>query len=380
MERGNLSNDDLVNRVAAVATRLTTSDSVFGLSAWELKAGGTLGAVMDGIRGEDGKHRHIKEGYQYVGGFPAHLWKLATADENYRLLSEGIKTFWTRWETIKPYLRERMNYVSVGPGTGEKDKIILQRLREVAGDEKVLYVPIDLSPDLLRIAVTESTAGLRDGLVVMPIQLDITRPKAMKGLKELLDELNAGTPMLVSVLGNTLANFQEDRAALGPIKKLLTQDKDRLLIELATSIEATPDLARKARAEYDGSGSFRRFVMATLSDFTNCRLDSPELVKYEAEVDDGVIEITANYVAPIDGRVIFRDDEHFAINAKDQIELLITRKYTDTALTRLLRGFHEVERAREWYDDEFGLVTILLALPAAAEESLSKPHTHPVGG
>jgi len=367
-------------RVATVATRLTTLDTLFGFSAWDLQATGTLGAVMDGIRGEEGKHRHIKEGYQYVGGFPAHLWKLATADENYRLLSEGIKTFWKRWEIIKSHLTEQINYVSIGPGTGEKDRAILQRLQEVAGTAKILYVPIDLSPDLLRIAVIESTRELkRDRLVVMPIQLDITRPKAIKALKELLDELSAGTPKLVSVLGNTLANFRDDAAALALITKLMTHRGDRLLIELATATEATPELARQARAEYEGSGSFRRFVMATLSDFTNCRLDSPEMVKYDSIAADGVIEITANYIAPKAGKVIFRDDEHFTMKAKEKIELLITRKYTDAALAKLTRGFVEIENAPESYDDRFGLVTKLLAVTPSGDPQ-PRPKTHPVGG
>jgi L-histidine N-alpha-methyltransferase len=376
-----LSDDDLMSRVATVATRLTTLDSQFGFSAWELQNSGTLGAVMDGIRGEDGKHRHIKEGYQYVGGFPAHLWKLATADDNYRLLSEGIKTFWKRWHKIRPHLNEHMNYVSIGPGTGEKDHAILKWLQEVSGEAKILYVPIDLSPDLLRTAVIESTKELeRDRLVVMPIQLDITRDKAMRALKDLLDELNAGTPKLVSLLGNTLANFRDDAGALAPITKLIVPGRDKLLVELATATEATPELARQARAEYEGSGSFRRFVMATLSDFTNCRLDDPEMVKYDSTAVAGVIEVTANYVAPKAAKVIFRDDEHFAIRAKEKIELLITRKYTDAALAKLLRGFEEVESAPESYDDnKFGLVTKLLAAKAQRDTQPS-PRPHPVGG
>lgn len=374
-----MSNDELMSRVATAATRLTTLDTSLGFSAWELETAGTLGEVMGGIRGDDGKPRHIKEGYQYVGGFPAHLWKLATADDNYRLLSEGIKTFWKRWQKIRPHLREPMNYVSIGPGTGEKDRSILKHLQEVSGGAKILYVPIDLSPELLKTAVVESTREMdTDRLVVMPIQLDITREKAMRDLKAVLQELNAGTRMLVSVLGNTLANFQDDAAALRLIANLISSPTDRLLVELATATEATPESARRAKTEYEGSGSFRRFVMATLSDFTNCRLESPETVRYESNSADGVVQVTANFTVPKAFNVIFRDGETFTLKAKEEIELLTTRKYTQSALATLLAGFTEIATGPTSYDGEFGLVTKLLGVDGV-DDSATQPPTHPVG-
>jgi L-histidine Nalpha-methyltransferase len=375
---------DATARAAAVSGRLTQLDTSLGICIWELRTADRIGDIMDGIRGADNQPRHIKEGYQYVGGFPAHLWKLATADDRYRLLSHGIKTFSQRWRKLRQNITTPLHYVSIGPGTGEKDRAVLTYLQELAGDDKLIYVPIDISPELLKTGIIEATQEVDvEKLVVIPILADITSDFALTDLRTVLADIGKDEGMLISVLGNTLANFRDDKATLDRLASLLLGPRDKLLVEVATTTNVTEEAAKRVKTEYEGSPSFRRFVMATLSDFTNCTLDGGGGgVHYDSIARDGVIQLTANYTNPRATRVVFRDGEDFALKANEQIELLITRKYSDEALDRLLSDFDYVRTSLTQYSDEFGVVTKLVGMEGQElelDDPQPAPRNHPAG-
>lgn len=374
---------DATARAAAVSGRLTQLDTSLGVCIWELRTADRIGDVMDGIRGAEGEPKHIKEGYQYVGGFPAHLWKLATADDRYRLLSHGIKTFSQRWRKLRQHITTPLHYVSIGPGTGEKDRAILKYLQELAGDDKLIYVPIDISPELLKTGIIEATQEVDvDNLVVVPILADITSDLAFSDLRTVLADLDNDEGLLISLLGNTLANFRDDETMIRRLATLLRGPRDKLLVEVATTVSATDDAAKRVKTEYEGSPSFRRFVMATLSDFTNCTLDGGAGgVHYESVAHDGVIRLTANYSADKATKVVFRDGEDFGLKAHEDIELLITRKYTSAAIDALLSDFQDVKSSPTPYSEEFGVVTKLVGggrREPGDEESAARRH-HPAG-
>jgi len=157
------------------------------LGLWERGTAVRIGQVTQAIKGGKKKLRRIEDGYQYVGGFPAHMWKLATADAQYKTLSHGIHTFPSRWNTLRSEIGSRMNYVSIGPGTGEKDGFVLKHLEGLASSP-IVYIPVDISSDLLRMSLDVSMQGIDDTIIdVLPVELDIASDLGLEGLKKVID-------------------------------------------------------------------------------------------------------------------------------------------------------------------------------------------------
>lgn len=346
------------DRLSALTRQLAAQDSPLALGLWERGTGVRIGEVTRAIKGASRQVRRIEDGYQYVGGFPAHMWKLATADTQYKTLSYGIQTFPNRWNVLKESIGSRVHYVSIGPGTGEKDAIILKHL-ESLGSSPIVYIPVDISADLLRMSLEVSVQGIKDGDVdVLPVELDIASERGLQGLKEVIGLMTDG-PVLISLLGNTLANFRDDQNMLARIATLLSSPDDMLLMELATAQEATDDLAAKAGSEYEGSVSFRHFVMAALTQYTNCTSESGDVV-HQGRVVGDAIEVATLFTARKRLMIYVNDNDHFNLPAKGSIELYRSRKYTPNALETLLASFTEISHENTPYSNEFGVVTSLL--------------------
>lgn len=234
--------DDLsasfADRLAELTRLLAEEDSPLALGLWERGTAVRIGRVTQAIKGGSKQVRRIEDGYQYVGGFPAHMWKLATADSQYKTLSHSINTFPSRWNVLRECIDSRMHYVSIGPGTGEKDGFVLKHLATLAS-APIAYIPVDISADLLRMSLDISMQGVDEASIdVLPIELDIASDLGLEGLKKVIDLMTDG-PVLMSLLGNTLANFAKDEDMLERIATLLSGAADMLLMELATTRAAT---------------------------------------------------------------------------------------------------------------------------------------------
>ncbi len=363
--------ESFADRLSKLTRLLAAQDSPLALGLWE--RGGTIriGKVTKAIKDVS---RRIEDGYQYVGGFPAHMWRLATADPSYKTLQYGIVSFPRRWNELKHEISSPMHYVSIGPGTGEKDAAILKHLQTLA-DSPIVYIPVDISADLLRMSLDVSLQEIDEGHVdVLPIELDVASERGLQGLKQVIEQMTHG-PVLISLLGNTLANFREDEAMLKDITELLSGPDDLLLMELATTREATKDLALKAGSEYNGSVSFSNFVMAALTQYTNCTHESGSIV-HKGQVIDGAIEIRTRFTASEPLMIYVNDTDHFELEVDDGIELYRSRKYTPESLDRLFSDLVEVKKEPTPFSKDFGVVTSLLRLKSAADVG----RTHFVAG
>ena len=346
----------------------------------ELGTANRMGEVLKSIRGgSDGQRKHIKEGYQYVGVVAAQMWKAATVDDNYPTLSWGITSFNERWDKIKTKITVPRHYVSIGAGTGEKDRTILNHLNSLnrSGADRLIYVPVDISTELLKAAVRESTKDIgKDRIRVIPIQLDITRRDALRELRSVLNVLFDGTGAIVSLLGNTLANFRDDEQMLELLSSTVLSSDDMLLLELATTTGVTPAIIKNAEAEYDSSRSFRHFAMATLGDLTDCTLKVGKVV-CEGAGSNKHLQLVAKFRPLKATTVAFRDGETFRLGAKDAIELYMSRKYTEEGLQALVSAFQPISSEASSISeqrDHFGIVTQLLRLKdGAAKEDQSHP-------
>ena len=344
------------DRLSELTRRLAARDSPLALGLWERGATVRIGKVASALKGVS---RRIEDGYQYVGGFPAHMWRQAASDSTYKTLHYGIVTFPQRWNLLRQKIDSRIHYVSIGPGTGEKDAAILAHLESLT-TEPIVYIPVDISADLLRMSLEVSVQQIDDDKIdVLPVELDITSNQGLDGLREVIDRMTDGGPVLISLLGNTLANFRDDKKQLLRISTLLSSPDDMLLLELATTREASEDCALAAGEEYDGSVSFSNFVMAALTQYTNCTPGSGDVVHQGRAVGD-VIEVGTLFTAKEPLTVYVSDTDQFVLQKDESIELYRSRKYSPRALESMLEGFHELESGDTEYSEYFGVVTMLL--------------------
>ena len=123
-----------------------------------------------------GDGKQILSGYSYWGIEPAIAWQHACRDPYYPVMKDGIDSFTQRWNDLQPALGgTKFHYVSLGPGTGEKDRTVLQTLQPTYPE--MLYVPVDMSSEMLRICLQP----IRDLPFIkafrrqlLPVQLDFS--------------------------------------------------------------------------------------------------------------------------------------------------------------------------------------------------------------
>jgi len=364
--------------IPTIADALKRSGSSFGFVLSEIPGNDRIGEVMNAIKGIEGESKYIKEGYQYVGDGSAHQWRLATADDHYPTMSYGITSFHKEWQDIQARLTCPYHYVSIGPGTGEKDREVLQHLVGMLGDdEKIVYVPVDISPQLLRMGVNSAlrATGLLDKVDVLPMELDIASERELETLKVVVEELGATAGVLISLLGNTLSNFHNPDSVLSSLGSLLSSEEDRLFLEVATTHKADETHVRRAAAEYQGSDPFLMFAMETLCDYTDLPRES-DRVKAVGELEEDIIKVTTNYQMDKATKVrIGRSRSTFTLRKNEPIELIVCRKFTDGALLSMLQEFNEIGVHRSIPNKGFGSTMYLLS---ASKDSRHLARSHPV--
>ena len=158
-------------------------------------------------------------------------------------MKDGIESFTQRWNDLQPVLGgTKFHYVSLGPGTGEKDRTVLQSLQPTYPE--MLYVPVDMSSEMLRICLQP----IRDLPFIkafrrqlLPVQLDFSSDENLDELMALRDRLMGDEPILWALLGNTAANFEDDLELIERIATLL-RAQDVLMLEVATATELAGDV------------------------------------------------------------------------------------------------------------------------------------------
>lgn len=329
----------------------------------------------------NGQGKQIASGFSYWGIEPSVAWAKACHDPYYPVMRKGIETFPRRWRQIEQRLgRHPVHYVSLGPGTGEKEQIILRHLHR--SGNLLSYIPVDMSAEMLRMAVQEAT---RDELLprseVFPVQLDFSDVPNLQEFRRLLGHLTQGEPVLFAMLGNTLANFWEDGALLSQLAELLTQ-QDQLVLEVASTRAVNDELAEAAAAEYARSSTFWNFVTSTLVSKTNLKVTRQNVHFIGEAEDERAIRVVVVYRNDTGGNISFRlaDGAHGDLFPDETIRLLVTRKYLrGAALDDMLRraGLVSVDVHGSPFaaggGARFGLDLFLLRRASAGEEQGSMP-------
>jgi L-histidine Nalpha-methyltransferase len=328
-----------------------------------------LAELIEGFQGDfpDGEGKRITSGFSYWGVLPASAWSVACADRiGYKVAGQGISTFAERWPAIRDALEDKQNYhyVSLGPGTGDKDATVLKAL----GGERTgtLYFPVDMSAEMLGLAslVTSRAVGSQNTLA---IQLDFSLRQNLRLLRAKLDAILPGEPILFSMLGNSLGNVDHDQRLLKYLsEELLRHPSDRLLVEVATTKGVDERRLDAAQREYRLSNSFKQWVVSALFAYTNLPRELQRLVFTCSADDDRGLTLRVFYrnSDPRAGNFLLFDFSSIPFEKNECIRVELTRKYLSTGIDTLLKGA-ELDRVIEKNQEldsthGFGLSLLLL--------------------
>ncbi|BAZ25447.1 histidine N-alpha-methyltransferase [Kalymmatonema gypsitolerans NIES-4073] len=300
-----------------------------------------LAELTQELRGEfstTGDGKEILSGFSYWGIGPTIAWDHACNDRFYLVMKESIESFRSRWYQIhsNSIKGQEYHYVSLGVGTGEKDQFILSLL--LNGNPNLLYFPVDMSSEMLRLGVQQATQGAQlKGSHVLPIQIDFSIERNVSELRKLLDRVLNDSPVLFSLLGNTLANFQQDTELLQTLSQLMRRE-DKLLIEVATTEDLNEEAAQKAAQEYAKTKSFREFVTSALLQNTDLHIDlNSVFFEGSIEADKAILikilyrNLTGNKI-----QVVLPDRSVMNFEDQDTIRLYLTRKYTSAGIEKII--------------------------------------------
>jgi L-histidine N-alpha-methyltransferase len=295
-----------------------------------------IGLISDLSRSFDasGDGKRITSAHAYAGMGAALAWAAVCRDP-LGVPRTSVETFPARWRELRGSApAEPCHYVSLGPGDGRKDEVLLEDLSSANRD--LCYLPVDAGEELLHLAVRSVIRRL--GLPtdrVMSLPWDFSLRENAAALRRLLDELFGSTPVLFSLLGNTIAGFDADASVLGLVASLLRPD-DRLLLEVEVTGELTDRLAALAADEQAQSPAFGEYATAAVREHTDLDVkwddaevlgvvesDRALLVKTVCRADDDL-----RLTLPNRAKVPFRFD--------DTVRVALSRKYSPAGLAALV--------------------------------------------
>lgn len=327
--------------LAALEAALTETEFAWSLSLIGEGQARKLAILAADLRrpcSQTGDGKRIASGFSYLGAEEAIAWKRACQDPLYSVMQESIASFGGRWSRVRPALPgPAYHYVSLGPGDGQKDRVILQ---DLAGhNPQLCYVAVDMSIEMLRLGVhgLMPQLGLSSSRT-LPVQLDFSAPDNVDELCRLLDRLLGEQPIVFSLLGNTLANFDDDAGLLRMLSSRLLRPQDRLVLEVATTPVLDRELAQEAAEEYGRSRGFREFVTTALMHHTDLKIDMDSvLYRGDLENDRGLlVKMIYQNRTGSDLRMMLPDRTDASFPQQDTVRLYVTRKYARSRLGDLL--------------------------------------------
>ncbi len=287
-----------------------------------------------------GDGKRITSGFSYLGTEPAIAWSKACRDHFYPVMMQSIESFGLRWRSIRESLGGKpYHYVSLGPGDGQKDEVILQDLRR--GNAQLCYVAVDMSPDMLRLGVPALIRELKlSRSRVLSVQLDFSSKGNVTELRRVLNALFGDDAVLFSLLGNTMTNFENDTELLGMFAKNLLRPQDRFVLEVATTRQLDDTLAQEAAEEYGRCRAFREFTTSALMHYTDLHIDiDMDSVLFQGSVEEGralLVKVIYQNRTGRDILITLPDRSHVSFPQRDTVRLYVSRKYMRDHLKSLL--------------------------------------------
>jgi L-histidine Nalpha-methyltransferase len=204
---------------------------------------------------------------------------------------------------------------------------------------------------------------------ILPIEMDISKEHMLRDLRKVLERIIPNKDkILFSIIGNTLANFKDDKSMLKGISDILLDTNDVLLTELSFVNHVDEQIKKGAEREYS-CGSFKKFATGSLVQNTN--IDASQEKNYhvvvkdmneENQVSGCIIECRYfNNVNIKNNEFSILQDTPIPFPKGKSILLYLSRKYTNHGINTLIRKGNLKQIAVEHvHHRQFGSVLLLL--------------------
>lgn len=329
-----------------------------------------------------GDGKRITSGFSYLGTEPAIAWANACRDRLYPVMKQSIESFDLRWRRIRESLGGKpYHYVSLGPGDGRKDAVILQDLRR--NNASLYYVAVDMSTEMLRLGVPALIRELKISRSrVLSVQLDFSSKGNVVELRRVLNVLFGEEAVLFSLLGNTMTNFENDTELLRMFAEQLLRSQDRFVLEVATTHQLDDSLAQEAAEEYGRSRTFREFITSALMHYTDLPIDMDSVLFQGSVEEERALLIKFIYQNRTGGdiRITLPDRSQISFPQQDTVRLCVSRKYMRDRLELLLAESGAHQLASSHFDfsggahNGLGFGMALLVLTADPKTARQEPN------
>lgn len=341
--------------------------------------GDILKTVFDTLRkppSDSGDGKEFSSGLAYWGIIPTWNWLDACRDQQYPVMAKGRKNLELVIAKLSDELDKPFHYVSLGVGDGQVDSKLIGKLLAKHSDRVLCnhtkqtrglyYFPVDFSPEMLRVGIEGIHPFANpETLEIIPIQIDFSEAEYVHQLRQMVDHFVTSEPVLFGLVGNTLANFQQDLKLLKNLSELLHPD-DLFLLEIAFTEEISEAAADRAAEEYSKSKAFTNFLNSALLQNTDLSLDQGK-VHFRGSVEsENALFIKMFFKNESDKDLQFRlpKGELVEFPRNDTIRLLISRKYSKQGINEIVRqaGFQILWQEFKTYKQEgsFGSGILLL--------------------
>jgi hypothetical protein len=191
--------------------------------------------------------------YAYLTETGFHNWLRLTEDASYTYYRDSLDLIRgagpTLAATIKETLRaDKIDVISLGPGDGAKDTLMLQALSEHFDASDLHYYPFDVNPSMISRAM--KTVAEIDRLQQIQVKAILADFDSLPQFSEIYEYRSA--PNLLMLLGNTLGNLSNERTFLEEIHQSAMFEGDLLLVDVRRGGgQDSAYLRSKAHKEFD---------------------------------------------------------------------------------------------------------------------------------
>jgi hypothetical protein len=189
-------------------------------------------AIVDDLRAA----RMLSTLYSYIAESGFRHWIDLTNDPQYSFYRESLRFFTTSAEDVAREITrsigtKAVDFISLGPGDGRKDRELLTALLLRTRVADLYYYPVDVNSNMIAAAARAILTDeiLRANLRIKGIATDFTRLAMFKPIYQF-----RAVPNVISLLGNTLGNMDNERRFLDQLFESAMLEGDILLLEVKT--------------------------------------------------------------------------------------------------------------------------------------------------
>ncbi len=277
--------------------------------------------------------RRMPDYFLYIANNGAENWLELDRSREFAVASELTRMLQEHLEGIARHLGAEHGLLSIGTGSGDKERIILQALVD-RGFSPAFYC-VDVSSGLVDTAL--ATVGELPAETVGLVGLFEDLPRFEQYWRH---------PFLLTVLGNSFCNYEPDFFFRTLHNQL--QDRDLLLFDCHLLVSSSDiEAARREMEQLYRTRQNREFNLAPLVsrglDANKCRF---RLDLLPTHTSMGTVYRTRKQVNLLEDATITCGFSTVDLLAGDTIELGFNYKYTLEQLERLMdkHGFSTVER------------------------------------